>query len=61
MMGMTQRCILPVAETMKIGRVIYRVSAHYGETCEALKPKIEKLLRREIKAEVCKHEYKKAV
>ena len=45
---MEEKFTFPTTETFKIGRITYRVSALFDEKSEALKPKVEKLLRREI-------------
>ena len=46
---MEEKFTFPATENFKIGRITYRVSAFFDEKNETLKPKIEKLLRQEIK------------
>ena len=38
----------PATDTFQIGRILYRVSAHYDKRYGGLKPKIERLLRRDL-------------
>ncbi len=40
----------PKTEKIKIGRVTYRITAFYDENAEALKPKLEKMIAREIRS-----------
>ena len=47
---MGEKFIFPTTENIKIGRITYRVSAFFDVNHEELKPKIEKLLRREIES-----------
>jgi hypothetical protein len=45
-----RRTIFPVTESYQIGRCLYRVSAHYLDNYGGLKPKIERLIRRDLEA-----------